>query len=239
MSGAAGAAAGYATVRNNFNHPGMYGAAWYGDHQGAWAPTGWAAGSAWTPATWAAVAGHLGYGNNQPVSYNYGDNVTCIGGNVVINGQPAGTAEEFSQQADEIAETGTNAEASPDDQWTPLGRIRARPRRESASAADHAAGRQSARHHARQLHRRSHRYARCRSTAPSIRRRSAPPGPSATTSIPSWKPASTTSRKAKCRHSCTRTARPNAGSWSASSNPAKAKNKTAWPRFSCRSCSCS
>lgn len=121
MSGAAGAAAGYATVRNNFNHPGMYNAGWYGDHQGAWAPTAWAAGSAWTPATWAAVAGHVGYGDNQPVSYNYGDNVTCISGNVVINGQPAGTAEEFSQQADEIAESGTNAEASPSDQWMPLG----------------------------------------------------------------------------------------------------------------------
>ena len=121
MSGAAGAAAGYASVRNNFDHPGMYGAEWYGDHQGAWAPNGWAAGAAWAPATWAAVAGHCGYGNNQPVSYNYGDNVTCIGGNVVINGQPAGTAEEFSQQADEIADAGTNAAASPDDQWMPLG----------------------------------------------------------------------------------------------------------------------
>jgi hypothetical protein len=121
MSGATGAAAGYATVRNNFSHPGMYGAGWYGDHQGAWAPTGWAAGAAWTPATWASVAGHCGYGNNTPVSYNYGDNVTCIGGNVVINGQPAGTAEEFSQQADEIAEYGTNAELTSSDQWMPLG----------------------------------------------------------------------------------------------------------------------
>jgi hypothetical protein len=121
MSGAAGAAAGYASIRNNFDHPGMYGAGWYGDHQGAWAPTGWAAGAAWTPATWAGVAGQMGYGNNTPVSYNYGDNVTCIGGNVVINGQQAGTAEEFSQQADEIAEMGTNAEAAPADQWMPLG----------------------------------------------------------------------------------------------------------------------
>jgi hypothetical protein len=121
MSGAAGAAVGYGAVRNNFDHPGMYGGQWYGDHPGAWAPAGWAAGAAWTPATWAAVSGNLGYGNNQPVSYNYGDNVTCFNGNVVINGQPAGTAEEYSQQADDIAEMGTNAAASPDDQWTPLG----------------------------------------------------------------------------------------------------------------------
>ena len=84
-------------------------------------PAGWAAGAAWTPATWGAVATQIGYGNNTPVSYNYGDNVTCINGNVVINGQQAGTAEEYSQQADEIAEMGTNAEAAPDDHWMPLG----------------------------------------------------------------------------------------------------------------------
>ena len=59
--------------------------------------------------------------DTTPVSYNYGSNVTCIGNNVVVNGQPVGTAEEFSQQADELAEKGTAAAASPNDQWLPLG----------------------------------------------------------------------------------------------------------------------
>jgi hypothetical protein len=40
---------------------------------------------------------------------------------VVINGRSVGTAEQFSQQADELAETGTAAAASPDDKWLPLG----------------------------------------------------------------------------------------------------------------------
>jgi len=120
-SGAEGAAAGYAAVRNSVDHPGMYGQPWYGDHQGAWSPAGWAAGAAWSPATWGAIAGHCGYGNHAPVSYNYGSNVTCVGGNVVVNGQPAGTAEEFSQEAADVAETGTNTAASATDQWLPLG----------------------------------------------------------------------------------------------------------------------
>ena len=123
-SGAQGAAAaaGYAGVRNNVDHPGMYGQGWYSEHQSAWAPSGWAAGAAWTPATWRGVSTQFGYDiDTAPVSYNYGSNVTCIGGNVVVDGQPAGTAEEFSQQADELAEKGTAAAASPDDKWMPLG----------------------------------------------------------------------------------------------------------------------
>ena len=59
--------------------------------------------------------------DSTPVSYNYGTNVTCVDGNVVIDGKPAGTAEEFSQQADELAEKGTAAIVSPTDPWLPLG----------------------------------------------------------------------------------------------------------------------
>jgi hypothetical protein len=121
-SGAAGAAAGYAAVRDNVNHdPGMYGQQWYGEHEAAWAPDGWSASTPWTPSTWAAIAANCGYGNSPAVSYNYGDNVTCVGGNVVIDGQPAGTAEDFSHEADIIAEDGAAAQTSPTDQWLPLG----------------------------------------------------------------------------------------------------------------------
>jgi hypothetical protein len=121
-SGAAGAAAGYAAVRSNVDHPGMYSQQWYGDHQGAWAPAGWNGGVAWTASNWGAVASQCNYDiDTTPVSYNYGSNVTCVGGNVLVNGQPAGTAEEFSQEADELAEQGNAANASPNDKWLPLG----------------------------------------------------------------------------------------------------------------------
>lgn len=100
----------------------MYGQKWYGEHQSAWSPSGWAAGAAWAPATWRGVSSQFGYDIDvAPIAYNYGTNVTCIGGNVVVNGQPAGTAEEFSQQADTIAETGAAAAPTPTDKWLPLG----------------------------------------------------------------------------------------------------------------------
>lgn len=121
FSGAEGAAAGSAAVRNNYEHNGVYGNDWYGVHTTAWAPTAWVAGSAWTPTSYATVAGYCGYPAKAPVSYNYGNNVTCTNGNVSVNGQPVGTAEEFSQQADALAQTGASAQPAATDKWMPLG----------------------------------------------------------------------------------------------------------------------
>ncbi len=98
----------------------MYSAAWHTTHADAWAATNWAAGSAWTPAAWGAIAAHCSYAN-KPVSYDYGNNVTCVNGNVLIDGQAAGTAEDFSQQASDLAAAGTAATVSPDDKWLPIG----------------------------------------------------------------------------------------------------------------------
>jgi hypothetical protein len=56
-----------------------------------------------------------------PVTYNYGDNVTCQNGNVQVDGQSVGTAEEFSQQASNLAQTGADAEAPATETWLPLG----------------------------------------------------------------------------------------------------------------------
>ena len=88
---------------------------------GAWAPTGWAAGAAWAPTSWGTVAGLYGYGNNRPISYDYGNNVNCQNGNVLVDGQNVGTAEDFSQQAADLAETGTQADISATEKWLPLG----------------------------------------------------------------------------------------------------------------------
>jgi hypothetical protein len=100
----------------------MYSQQWYGEHHGAWSPVGWVSGAAWVPPTWGGVARQCGYDIDAvPVAYNYGSNVTCVDGNVVINGKPAGTAEEFSQEADTIAENGISAAESPSDKWLPLG----------------------------------------------------------------------------------------------------------------------
>ena len=121
VSGAEGAAAGYAAASRPVNHPSMYDQQWYSEHQSAWSPAGWNAGAAWAPVTWEGVAGHCGITNTTPAPYNYGSNVTCIDGNVVVNGQSAGTAEEFSWEAADIARAGTVAPTSATDQWMPLG----------------------------------------------------------------------------------------------------------------------
>jgi hypothetical protein len=100
----------------------MYGQTWYSEHRGAWAPAGWAAGAAWVPATWGGVIQQCGYDiDTTPIAYNYGSNVTCIDGKVVVDGHAEGTAEEFSQEADTIAETGLEVAPSPTDKWMPLG----------------------------------------------------------------------------------------------------------------------
>jgi hypothetical protein len=120
VSGAGGAAAGYAAVSNSFNHPNMYNQQWYGNHPGAWSNAGWAAGALWIPSTWGAIASHCGYGSITPISYNYGVNVTPEGGNVLVDGQNVGTTEEFSQQAADLAEAGSEADTSASE-WAPLG----------------------------------------------------------------------------------------------------------------------
>jgi hypothetical protein len=121
FSGGEGAAAGYASVRNNVDHPGVYGNEWYGNHPTAWHASGWAAGAAYAPTTWGAVATTCGYNESAPTSYNYGVNVTCEGDNVAVNGQNVGTAAEYSQQASDIAGSGADATTADADQWLPLG----------------------------------------------------------------------------------------------------------------------
>jgi hypothetical protein len=108
-------------VRNSFDHPNIYGRQWYGDHPGAWAASGWTAGAAWVPSTWGAIAGFCGYGNDTPISYNYGTNVIAQDGNVMVDGQNVGTTDEFSQQAADLAATGTEAETPDTDEWLSVG----------------------------------------------------------------------------------------------------------------------
>lgn len=93
---------------------------WYSNHPGAWYAAGWAtANTAWR---WAAWNNLVGYGYPAtPVYYDYGDNIVYQDNSVYIDGEPAYTAEEFSQQASDLAEAGRKAEAPKDDEWMPLG----------------------------------------------------------------------------------------------------------------------
>ena len=110
-----------AGVRTNYNHWDVYGRDWYGRYPGAWSATGWAAGAAWTTCAWGTAASYCGYAEAPPVYYDYGNNVTYEGDTVYVNGDNAGTVEQYYSQATQLASTGAAAQAAPDGEWLPLG----------------------------------------------------------------------------------------------------------------------
>ena len=119
-SGGVAAARG-AAVRNSFGNYGTFGAGWYGAHPGAWAAAGWAAGAAWNVAAWPAVGAWCGWGNSvQPVTYQYGDNITYQGDQVYYGDQPVATADQYYQQASTLAQSAPPPDPQSTD-WMPLG----------------------------------------------------------------------------------------------------------------------
>jgi hypothetical protein len=108
-------------VRRNFHNYGIYRGGWYAAHPGAWYAAGWAAGRAWTAATWATLGTWFAYGAVQPVYYDFGTNVVYQDGSVYVNGQDAGTSQQYYQQAQSLAGTGAQADASSEGDWLPLG----------------------------------------------------------------------------------------------------------------------
>jgi hypothetical protein len=110
-----------AAVRSGYNNYGLYGSGWYGNHPGAWAAAGWAAGAAWNAASWNTAGAWCGYANTYPTYYDYGNNVTYQDGNVYMNGQDNGSAADYYNQASTLASTGAEADAPSDGEWLPLG----------------------------------------------------------------------------------------------------------------------
>jgi hypothetical protein len=116
-------------VRNNFNFSDCFKGNWGDRYAGAWQAAGWAAGAAYSTPTWGDYAGYSGYSDgsgsggsaSQPVYYDYGTNVVYQGDSVYVNGDAAGTQEQYAQQATTIADTGKQAQATKEEEWLPLG----------------------------------------------------------------------------------------------------------------------
>ena len=108
-------------VRAGWNRWDCFGRGWWGSHPGCWGyGIAWAAGDAWTWATWPTLATWWSI-PATPIYYDYGTNVVYEGDNVYINGTDAGTAEQYSEQAANIAAQGTAANPGEAEKWQPLG----------------------------------------------------------------------------------------------------------------------
>lgn len=104
----------------------VYGPAMYGRYPNAWNAGNLVAGSYYANPGYAAMSGMLGMGAT-PMPYDYGGNVVAQPTAVFVNGDSAGTPQEYAQQAGQIAASGAapadpNAAAQPaQDDWLPIG----------------------------------------------------------------------------------------------------------------------
>lgn len=74
-----------------------------------WQAPAWAALAAWGDWTWA-----------EPVAYNYGEDIYYDGNTVYQDGEPAGSAEDYAQQAETLATDVPQADPN-HVEWMPLG----------------------------------------------------------------------------------------------------------------------
>jgi hypothetical protein len=79
----------------------------------------------WRAPTYAAVGAFFGasFANAQPVYYGYGagGNVYYENNTVYVDGQPAGTSEQYAQQALSYVAAAPPPEQVPQEEWLPLG----------------------------------------------------------------------------------------------------------------------
>src|SRR6185437_13084087 len=108
-------------VRSNFGYYNAFRPGWYAQYPGAWLAAGWTAARIWSAPAWGAVSSYCDY-PAEPAYYDYGESVVYSGDNVVINGETEIPAEQYQQQAGDLAQAGKSAkvEAKGDD-FQPLG----------------------------------------------------------------------------------------------------------------------
>jgi hypothetical protein len=114
-------------VRDNYKnrHDDIFGPKWWAQHPNA-ARARWRGNHPWhywwRPAAWGALTGFIaGSAWSQPVSYDYGDNVYYEGDTVYMEGQPTASAQEYYQQAANIADSAPPPSQDTSGDWLPLG----------------------------------------------------------------------------------------------------------------------
>jgi hypothetical protein len=107
-------------VRQGFSHYNCFRPGWYAQYPGAWVAAAWAAGAAWSAASWGSVSSSCGY-PAEPAYYDYGSTAVAEEGTMYVNGEPAGTTEQYAEQAEAIADAGQQAKPAEDEKWESLG----------------------------------------------------------------------------------------------------------------------
>jgi hypothetical protein len=107
-------------VRAGYNNYGAFRTGWYANYPSAWTAGAWTTATPWANAGWGALAGSMGY-PQQPTYYDYGSSVVMQPDAVYVNGDPAGTPQQYADQAGQIADSGRSAQPAADVKWQPLG----------------------------------------------------------------------------------------------------------------------
>ncbi len=108
----------WTAVNGAYTRWGAFGPGWYGRYPGAWWPGKWAIrATAWATATWATAGSYCGYAD-EGAYYDYGENVNYEDGTVYYGDEPVASAEQYYDQAGQIADSG---QTSQNEEWLPLG----------------------------------------------------------------------------------------------------------------------
>ena len=108
-------------VRHDFGYYHCFNPDWYRRYPGAWYAAGWASGAAWTAASWPTVVSYIGLGAEPDYSYDYGSDIVYQNNTVYVGGKAAGTAQQYAEEATNLAAAGQSADAPPTADWKPLG----------------------------------------------------------------------------------------------------------------------
>lgn len=105
-------------VNGAYTRWGYFGGGYYGRYPGAWFPGKWAlVGTAWATLGWSDCGSYCGC-SDEGYYYDYGENVTYDDGNVYYGDEVVASAEQYYDQATELADAG---QETTDEEWLPLG----------------------------------------------------------------------------------------------------------------------
>jgi hypothetical protein len=93
-------------VRNNYRNWNAFDRDWWGRHPYGWYNPWFNGGWCWGYCGWPALAGFWGVAaTDAPIDYDYGNNITYQNNNVYYGTQPTASAEQYYDQADQLAQT--------------------------------------------------------------------------------------------------------------------------------------